>query len=244
MSEPTPVILIDDDVELLKATAQTIELAGFGVSRFSKASQALAVLDAGFGGVVVSDIRMPDIDGLELFERIRRLDPDLPVILMTGHGDIPMAVAAIRNGVYDFIAKPFATDQLVQSLRRAAEKRRLVLENRALRVAAETAHDDLPLIGQTPAMERLRRTLRQIADTDIDVLVTGETGSGKEVVASAAASLEPARQVQFRRAELRLAARNPDRERAIRPRSRRLHRRAEEAHRPHRAFERRHALPR
>ncbi|MGO4439422.1 sigma-54-dependent transcriptional regulator [Rhizobium sp. RAF56] len=184
MSEPTPVILIDDDVQLLKATAQTIELAGFGVSRFSKASQALAVLDAGFGGVVVSDIRMPDIDGLELFERIRRLDPDLPVILMTGHGDIPMAVAAIRNGVYDFIAKPFATDQLVQSLRRAAEKRRLVLENRALRVAAETAHDDLPLIGQTPAMERLRRTLRQIADTDIDVLVTGETGSGKEVVAT------------------------------------------------------------
>jgi two-component system C4-dicarboxylate transport response regulator DctD len=184
MSEPTPVILIDDDVQLLKATAQTIELAGFGVSRFSKASQALAVLDAGFGGVVVSDIRMPDIDGLELFERIRRLDPDLPVILMTGHGDIPMAVAAIRNGVYDFIAKPFATDQLVQSLRRAAEKRRLVLENRALRVAAEGAHDDLPLIGQTPAMERLRRTLRQIADTDIDVLVTGETGSGKEVVAT------------------------------------------------------------
>lgn len=184
MSDPTPVVLIDDDVQLLKATAQTIELAGFGVLRFSRASQALAAIDAGFKGVVVSDIRMPDIDGLELFERIRRLDPDLPVILMTGHGDIPMAVAAIRNGVYDFIAKPFATDQLVQSLQRAAEKRRLVLENRALRDAAEAAHDDLPLIGQTPVMERLRRTLMQIADTDVDVLVTGETGSGKEVVAT------------------------------------------------------------
>jgi two-component system C4-dicarboxylate transport response regulator DctD len=183
MSNPTPVILVDDDPHLLKATAQTIELAGFEVRRFAKASEALVAIEASFKGVVVSDIRMPDIDGLQLFERIRRLDADLPVILMTGHGDIPMAVAAIQNGAYDFIAKPFATDHLVQSVRRAAEKRCLVLENRALREAAETAHDDLPLIGQTPVMERLRRTLRQIADTDIDVLVTGETGSGKEVVA-------------------------------------------------------------
>jgi two-component system C4-dicarboxylate transport response regulator DctD len=184
MSTPTPVILVDDDPDLLKATAQTMELAGFDVLRFPKAADALVVIDASFAGVVVSDIRMPEIDGLELFERIRRLDPDLPVILMTGHGDIPMAVTAIRDGAYDFIAKPFATDHLVQSVRRAAEKRRLVLENRALRDAAEGARDDLPLIGQTSVMERLRRTLRQIADTDVDVLVTGETGSGKEVVAT------------------------------------------------------------
>jgi two-component system C4-dicarboxylate transport response regulator DctD len=112
------------------------------------------------------------------------LDEDMPVILITGHGDIPMAVKAIQDGVYDFITKPFATDRLIQSVRRAAEKRRLVLENRALRKATEQVRDDLPLIGQTPAMERLRHTLRQIADTDVDVLVTGETGSGKEVVAS------------------------------------------------------------
>ncbi len=184
MSNPTPVILVDDDADLLKATAQTIELAGFAVSRFSRASDALARIDESFAGVMVSDIRMPEIDGLQLFDRVRKLDPDLPVILMTGHGDIPMAVKAIQDGAYDFITKPFAADRLVQAIRRAAEKRRLVLENRTLRDAAEQARDDLPLIGQTPAMERLRRTLRQIADTDVDVLVTGETGSGKEVVAS------------------------------------------------------------
>lgn len=184
MSNPTPVILIDDDADLLKATAQTIELAGFAVSRYSSASEALGKIDPSFAGVVVSDIRMPDIDGLQLFDYIRRQDADLPVILMTGHGDIPMAVKAIQDGAYDFITKPFATDRLVQSIRRAAEKRRLVLENRALRDAAEQARDDLPLIGQTPAMERLRRILQQIADTDVDVLVTGETGTGKEVVAN------------------------------------------------------------
>lgn len=179
-----PVILIDDDSDLLKATAQTLELAGFAVSAFAVAAEALARLDAGFPGVVVSDIRMPEIDGLQLFDRILRLDPDIPVILVTGHGDIAVAVKAIKDGVYDFITKPFAADRLVQSVHRAAEKRRLVMENRALREGAEQAQDGLPLIGQTPAMERLRRTLRQIADTDVDVLVTGETGSGKEVVAS------------------------------------------------------------
>ncbi|MER9417648.1 sigma-54 dependent transcriptional regulator [Mesorhizobium sp. M0306] len=179
-----PVILIDDDRDLLKATAQTLELAGFSVSAFAVAAEALAGLDAGFAGVVVSDIRMPQIDGLQLFNRVLRLDADIPVILVTGHGDIAMAVKAIKDGAYDFITKPFAADRLVQSVRRAAEKRRLVMENRALRDAAGEAQDGLPLIGQTPAMERLRRTLRQIADTDVDVLVTGETGSGKEVVAS------------------------------------------------------------
>ncbi|PAP98447.1 sigma-54 dependent transcriptional regulator [Mesorhizobium mediterraneum] len=179
-----PVILIDDDSDLLRATAQTLELAGFSVSAFSVAAEALARLDAGFAGVVVSDIRMPEIDGLLLFDRVLRLDADIPVILVTGHGDIAMAVKAIKDGAYDFITKPFAADRLVQSVRRAAEKRRLVMENRALREAAGEAQDGLPLIGQTPAMERLRRTLRQIADTDVDVLVTGETGSGKEVVAS------------------------------------------------------------
>ncbi|MFC5757744.1 sigma-54-dependent transcriptional regulator [Rhizobium sp. GCM10022189] len=184
MSDTIPVFLIDDDKDLLKATKQTLELAGFAVSTFSAAMDALKVLRADFTGVVVSDIRMPQVDGLQLFDRIRRLDEDLPVILMTGHGDIPMAVKAIQDGAYDFITKPFAADRLVQSVHRAAEKRRLVLDNRALREAAEQAQGDLPLIGQTPAMERLRRTLRQIADTDVDVLVTGETGSGKEVVAS------------------------------------------------------------
>ncbi|TPI49122.1 sigma-54-dependent Fis family transcriptional regulator [Mesorhizobium sp. B2-9-1] len=182
--DPAPVILIDDDSDLLKATKQTLELAGFAVSPYAVASEALAALDRNFAGVVVSDIRMPEIDGLQVFDRVLRLDPDIPVILVTGHGDIAMAVKAIKDGAYDFITKPFAADRLAQSVARAAEKRRLVMENRALREAAEQAQEGLPLIGQTPAIERLRRTLRQIADTDVDVLVTGETGSGKEVVAS------------------------------------------------------------
>lgn len=178
------VYLIDDDNDLRKAMTQTLELAGLAVTSHASGAEALETLDANFDGIVVSDIRMPGIDGLALFRRIATFDKDLPVILVTGHGDIPMAVQALQDGVYDFIPKPFAADRLVQSVRRALEKRRLVMENRALKRAAETAGDGLPLIGQTLVMERLRQTIRHIADTDVDVLVAGETGSGKEVVAT------------------------------------------------------------
>ncbi len=179
----TPVLLVDDDRQLLHATAQTLDLAGFAVSPLGTAAEALATLNQKFAGVVVSDIRMPGMDGLQLFERVRDLDREIPVILITGHGDIPTAVKAIQDGVYDFITKPFATERLIQCVHRAAEKRSLVMENRRLKEASRQSEDDFPLIGQTPVMDRLRQTLRQIADTDVDVLVTGETGSGKEVVA-------------------------------------------------------------
>jgi two-component system C4-dicarboxylate transport response regulator DctD len=179
-----PVFLIDDDQDLLRATTQTLALADFDVTTFTSATAALAELSADFGGVVVSDIRMPGLDGLQMFQRIKQMDGELPVILMTGHGDIPMAVKAIKDGVYDFITKPFPTDLLVQCVHRAAEKRRLVIDNRQLRQASRDAEQGLPLLGQTAVMERLRHTLRQIADTDVDVLITGETGTGKEVVAS------------------------------------------------------------
>ncbi|MCD2172504.1 sigma-54-dependent transcriptional regulator [Rhizobium sp. C4] len=178
------VYLVDDDRDLRRATAQTLELAGFEVQAFARAREALAALPADFAGVIVSDIRMPEMDGLQFFAEITARDPDLPVILITGHGDIPMAVQAIQNGVYDFIPKPFPADYLSRSIARAQEKRALVLENRRLRRLAETVDDDMPMLGNTPAITRLRQTLRQIADTDVDVLVTGETGTGKEVVAN------------------------------------------------------------
>jgi two-component system C4-dicarboxylate transport response regulator DctD len=183
MSKQSPVLVIDDDKDLLRATGQTLELAGFAVSLFTSAQDALPRLNEPFEGVVVSDIRMPGLDGLAMFRRIREIDEEIPVVLMTGHGDIAMAVKAIKDGVYDFIAKPFAAERLVQCVERAAEKRSLVIENRRLK-AAHDSELQLPFIGQTPVMERLRGMVRQIAATEVDVLLTGETGTGKEVVAS------------------------------------------------------------
>lgn len=177
------IAFVEDDDDLRAANCQTLELAGFNVQPFPNAMLALRFLTPDFPGVVVTDVRMPHIDGLELFRRLREMDSDLPVILITGHGDIDMAVEAIHKGAYDFIAKPYPADRLVQSIMRALEKRRLVMENRELRLAVENTNESLPLIGQTPVMQNLRKTLRHVAGADVDVLIAGETGTGKEVVA-------------------------------------------------------------
>ncbi|MBH0237782.1 sigma-54-dependent transcriptional regulator [Methylobrevis albus] len=182
-AEPTPVAFVDDDAMLRRANVQSLELGGFAATGFASAEDALAAIGPDYPGVVVTDIRMPKMDGLQLQRALGQRDADLPVILVTGHGDVEMAVAALQDGAYDFIAKPYPPERLLRSVTRAAEKRRLVLENRALRQRAASTLDDGPLIGETPAMRRLRATLRQIADADVDVLVAGETGSGKEVVA-------------------------------------------------------------
>ncbi|MBP7000171.1 sigma-54 dependent transcriptional regulator [Amaricoccus sp.] len=181
---PSPVILVEDDDDLRRATAQMLKLAGFAVTSFAAAEAALPAIDPDLAGPVVSDIRMPRMSGLQLFDRVRAIDPDLPVILVTGHADVDLAVAAVKDGVYDFIPKPFDAERLKGAVAHAAEKRRLVLENRRLREAAAASPDDLPLLGDTQAIRRLREAIRQVADADVDVLILGETGSGKEVVAS------------------------------------------------------------
>jgi two-component system C4-dicarboxylate transport response regulator DctD len=125
------------------------------------------------------------------------IDPEIPVIIMTGHGDVPMVIAAMKEGVFDFLPKPFDADHLIGCVRRAQEVRRLVLENRALRVAADSADRSGPLIGETPAMVRLRDAIRQIAQADVDVLVEGETGTGKELVAQLLHRWGPRRRQPF-----------------------------------------------
>jgi two-component system C4-dicarboxylate transport response regulator DctD len=178
-----PVIFVDDDPDLRRATAQVLKFAGFEVRVFEGAEAALSDITEDFEGPVVTDIRMPRMNGLQLFERVRAIDPELPVLLVTGHGDIELAVAALKDGAYDFISKPFDGERLATAVAHAAEKRRLVIENRRLRAAVAVTPADLPLIGDDPGIRRLRETIRQVADADVDVLVLGETGSGKEVVA-------------------------------------------------------------
>ena len=178
------VLLVEDDDALRFATQQALELAGLSVRAFAGAEGALAALSPDFDGVIVSDIRMPRMDGLQLLARVRALDGDLPVILVTGHGDVPMAVQALRDGAYDFLTKPFATDHLVATISRALERRGLLVENRRLRAVAESAGEESPLIGQSVATTRLRAAIRQLATAGLDVLVEGETGTGKDLVAT------------------------------------------------------------
>ena len=181
---PIRVLLVDDEDVVRSANAQTLSLSDCEVRACASGDEALRVCAEFDPDVVVSDVRMPGIDGLELFGRLKALDAELPVILITGHGDIPMAVRALHDGVYDFLAKPFPAGQLSGAVQRAAERRRLVVENRALRAQLDTAIDDGSLLlGNSAAMHKLRQQLRELAQLPVDVLVLGETGAGKEVVA-------------------------------------------------------------
>ncbi|MEQ8446196.1 MAG: sigma-54 dependent transcriptional regulator [Pelagibacterium sp.] len=180
------IILVDDENELRHSTAQALELAGFEVIDFASAEQATHFAGFGFKGIVITDIRMPGLDGLTLMNRLHELDRDIPVILITGHGDVQLAVRAMREGAYDFIEKPFVTSQLAEIAARALEYRKLVLENRVLRAAAGQSDDlEQRLLGRSNPMVELRRKLRTIGPTDTDVLIVGDTGSGKEVTARA-----------------------------------------------------------
>lgn len=181
---PGTVLLIDDEPHVRLATTQSLELEGIDTVALDGAAAALTRLDADFPGIVVSDVRMPGMDGLALLRAVSGLDPELPVVLVTGHGDIAMAVQAIRDGAYDFIEKPFHTERLLDIVRRALDKRRLTLENRQLRrELAATRDGDVLLLGRSPGIQRLRAAIDNLADTGADVLIEGETGSGKEVVA-------------------------------------------------------------
>ena len=188
----TQVLLVDDEDQMRRATSQALDLAGFGVSEFNAAERALDYVSFGFAGVVITDIRMPGMDGMTLMTRIHEIDPEIPVILITGHGEVQLAVRAMREGAYDFVEKPFATGRLTEIVRRAAERRQLVLENRLLRAAAGQ-RDDLEqrLVGRSAAMIELRSRLRTVGPTNADVLLMGATGVGKEVTARALHDFSP-----------------------------------------------------
>ncbi|MCK6253710.1 sigma-54-dependent transcriptional regulator [Pseudomonas fragi] len=202
MSQPIDpriqVILIDDDPHLRQALYQTLDLAGLNVLPLAEANGLAERIGRDWPGVVVSDIRMPGMDGLELLAQLHGQDPELPVLLITGHGDVPLAVQAMRTGAYDFLEKPFASDALLDSVRRALALRALVMDNRSLRLAlSDRQLLSSRLLGVSPAMLRLREQIGALAATKADVLILGETGSGKEVVARALHDLSARRNGPF-----------------------------------------------
>ena len=202
MSQPidprVQVILIDDDPHLRQALYQTLDLAGLNVLPLAEANGLAERIGRDWPGVVVSDIRMPGMDGLELLAQLHGQDPELPVLLITGHGDVPLAVQAMRAGAYDFLEKPFASDALLDSVRRALALRALVMDNRSLRLAlSDRQLLSTRLVGVSPVMLRLREQIGALAATKADVLILGETGSGKEVVARALHDLSARRHGPF-----------------------------------------------
>jgi len=192
------VFLVDDEEHLRTACAQALDLADIPVETFPAAEGVVERIGRAWPGVVVTDIKMPGSSGLDLMAGILSIDAEVPVILITGHGDVAMAVQAMREGAYDFIEKPFPSDQLVDAVRRALEKRQLVLENRALRSALGARGGlEHTLVGRSAEMVRLRENILDFAQTDADVLILGETGAGKELVARSLHDHSPRRDGRF-----------------------------------------------
>lgn len=181
-----PVVLIVDDEEMVRtALDQWLSLSGFATHTAQSADQALAMLDGIHPHVILTDMRMPGLSGLDLLAIVRERALAAEVILITGHGDVPMAVEAMRAGAFDFLQKPYVPDQLVQTLRRAAEQAKLKRELAELRRKVDGGDTELAtrLIGSSPVMDELRHAVRDLAPIPADVILVGETGTGKEVVA-------------------------------------------------------------
>lgn len=193
MMEKVRILVVDDDKYLLSAIGQTLMLHGWEAVLESDPRQALHLLEKGAAvHAVVSDIRMPHIDGMEFQRRVAEMDAELPLLLITGHGDVELAVKAIRAGAYDFLEKPVDDDVLLTALQRGVEKRQLVLENRRLAAQLADVADGQGngsffhgMVGGHPCMQRLYRHIVRMAKQNDPVLICGETGTGKELVARA-----------------------------------------------------------
>jgi two-component system, NtrC family, C4-dicarboxylate transport response regulator DctD len=180
MTTPAPlhVALVEDDSALSDAIKQALMLEGAEIVAFPDARAALGWLTLDYPGVVVSDVQMPGMDGVAFFARLREIDPDLPVILTTGHGDIAMAVEAMKNGAADFLTKPYSSADLFRAVRAASERRALALENRRLREEAGRS-TGAAIPGLSAAAERLRSMIDSVARSEIDVVLAGPLGTGK-----------------------------------------------------------------
>ena len=184
MFEGYQIVYVEDDGAVRNSLTQTLEIAGFSVLPCATAEAALRFITPELKGILVCDVQLPGMSGLDLLSLANRTDPELPVILVTAHGDVDMAVQAMRSGAYDFLEKPFAPERLVDVVTRSLEKRVLRMTVHDLRrQLASRAGIESVLIGKSPAMQSLRQQIQNLAGTSADVLVLGETGTGKELVA-------------------------------------------------------------
>lgn len=184
------VVVVEDDPALGEALVQALRLENLETTLFTDARTAMRLIGPAFDGVIVSDVRLPGLDGIEFFELVRKSDPDIPVIFTTGHGDVAMAVDMLKKGAADFFTKPYSVPDILRSIKTAAEKRSLVLENRRLR-SALSDRGKIGVTGSSPAAETLRNVLAAVAEADIDAVLVGESGTGKTYAARLLHDLSP-----------------------------------------------------
>ena len=183
--KPPRILVAEDDAEMLSLVTEHLENEGYAVAGATRGAEALAQLRTGEFDLLLTDLRMPDVDGMEVLRAAKERQPDLPVVLITAFGTIETAIQAIRQGAYDYVTKPCAMAEISLLVRKALEDRRLREENRRLREEVAGRYRLHNLLGASPAMQAVFALIRQAAPGDANILISGESGTGKELVAKA-----------------------------------------------------------
>jgi DNA-binding NtrC family response regulator len=177
------ILVVDDKQMMRDSVATTLQRAGFAIVCAAHGAAGLEMAAKHRPNAVITDLKMPEMDGLELLKQLREVDDQIPIVLMTAYGSVNDAVSAMKQGAFDFIQKPFEGDQLVMVMRRAVEHRSLIQENAALKSNVRTMEESPSLVGNSPPMRRVAQQIHQVANSHGTVLISGESGTGKEVVA-------------------------------------------------------------
>jgi two-component system response regulator HydG len=187
----TDILVIDDEEHLRVAVAKILTKQGCRVSAFGRPEEGLAKLASEGANLLITDLMMPGLDGMEVLKRAKAIRPTVEVIMLTAHATVDKAVEAMRLGAYDFIEKPLDRAALLKVVGKALERQGLAVENRQLREQLGQLATEESLVGNSPEMLAVKRLIRQVAATDVSVLIQGETGTGKEVVADIFHALSP-----------------------------------------------------
>jgi DNA-binding NtrC family response regulator len=188
---PPRILIVDDEPDMVENCARILRRAGHRCLTATDPRRALALLESERPDLLVTDLKMPDLDGLALLRRARELDPALPVIVITAFATIESAVAAVKEGAFDYLPKTFSIDQLTLAVERALRQRRLTQENRNLREQLQTTFALENVIGRSPAMAQVFELVRKAARSEANILVMGESGTGKELIARAVHANSP-----------------------------------------------------
>tara|TARA_R110002072_G_scaffold46591_10_gene129065 strand:+ start:45643 stop:47007 length:1365 start_codon:yes stop_codon:yes gene_type:complete len=180
MTDQATVLIVDDHRAVREEIAFALDFDGWKTREAEDGPSGLEQAQDPAVDLVLLDVKLPGMDGLEVLQKLKELRPELPVVMISGHGDLDTAVLAVRRGAYDFLQKPFATDRVVLSLKNALRTQRLASENETLRA---TIQSEQQLLGGSDRMEQVRTMISKVAPTDVAVLITGDNGTGKELVA-------------------------------------------------------------
>ncbi|HXL46546.1 MAG TPA: sigma-54 dependent transcriptional regulator, partial [Candidatus Binatia bacterium] len=183
MSDPATLLVADDDPGLRESLERTLTREGYRVVLASDGRAALERVQAGGVDLIVTDLKMPGLTGLELLRAAKAIMPDVDVILLTAFGTVEEAVKAMKDGAYDFLTKPFRREQLIKLIDKALERRDLIEQNRALKKQLEDLRAKGQMIGASPSWRRMLTLVEQTADSSATILIQGESGTGKELVA-------------------------------------------------------------